>query len=301
MRDSVAVILLSWVWVRIDDGVFVEHLAVRLIFRQALKVGDLVYNFRFDLAQSFGHLLVRQTTLVTTAVVEPRLGTVLWHNIIATSLWALNARLEIVRAAISVSFLSESWIVRTMLALFVVLGFRLPLSNASSCVSFKLVLQSESSLILLCNSLLTGESWFLAARAPTSGTRWGKAHNDGNRHLISHLITPSLWALHLWWVLYNWALLRKILSPSDSSSVFDSYMGIWVDVIAKLKASSVLVLSAPVSVALMLIRSSVVAHRDVALALDMWPDWRNIVHCSVSVRAISSQGYGSCHGGLDHR
>ena len=135
--------------------------------------------------------------MVTTAVVEPGLSLVLWHKVVATSLWALNAWLVVVRTAISVSILSESWILRAVLSLFVVLGFRLPLSNASCCMSFKLLLHGESNLILLLKSLLTGESWLFAARAPTAGPRWGKVHNDGNRHFISHLVAPSLWGLYL--------------------------------------------------------------------------------------------------------
>lgn len=63
----------------------------------------------------------------------------------------------------------------------------------------------------------------------------------------------------------------KVFASTDSSTLSNGH--IRANIIAKLKAATVEVLTTAVSVALMMVRRAMVGHWDIALPLDVRPDW----------------------------
>jgi len=122
---------------------------------------------------------------------------------VTTSLVPHSPGLEIIGTAIRMSYWSELFNLRALIRPFLLI------SDSNSCMSFKLLLQRRvRNFIRLLRSLLTSQSWF-AARAPTTGARWAKVHDYGNRQLISHLVASSLIALFL----FFWGLLSIDVLP----------------------------------------------------------------------------------------
>lgn len=199
-----------------------------------------------------------------------------WDDVFAVLHWAGLSGHESVRTF--VSHLAESRVVRALLARLVL---SLPLlSDASSCVS--LLLDDLAGVTLLL-SLLARKSRHLAAGTTATGTWWAEIHHDCGWPFIVHLIAPPL--LMLLWLLViirgRNLVLSKVFPSAYTSSVSDA--SVLVTLVAKLKASPVVILLTLVAIAFKLVRWAVVRHWDIALAWNVLPHWRNIVLRGVSI------------------
>lgn len=193
---TVAVILLCWVRVCIDNWILVKHLAVRLVLCQALEVGDLVFDLRFDFGEFLWHTLVRQAVPRAVTVVEASVVLVRWHDMLAVFHGAHLASRVIVRAL--VRHLTESWIVRAVLAhLMRLLATFLPDTSGYMPLLLLVNLAGIVLFISLLKSFLARKSRLLTAGTVATGTRWTEIHDDGDWLFVSYLIAPSLLFLML--------------------------------------------------------------------------------------------------------
>ena len=78
----------------------------------------------------------------------------------------------------------------------------------------------------------------------------------------------------------------KVFASTDSSTF--AYGNIGADIVAKLKATTVVVFTIAVPVTLMLIGRSMVRHWNIALTRDVRSDRRHVFHRCVGVRVVSS-------------
>lgn len=105
MRARVPVVLLCRVRVRVNDGVFTEHLAVLLVFGQTPKVRNLVLDLGLDSLEAAIQFLARQPALTSMVVGKPRLRLVFGDQVASVR---LRAGLVLKRIVASLVLLSES-------------------------------------------------------------------------------------------------------------------------------------------------------------------------------------------------
>ena len=85
--------------------------------------------------------------------------------------------------------------------------------------------------------------------------------------LILHLLLVLVW--------------HHILPSTDASALLRAKF------VRKLKAATIRIISTSVAVYLVVSGRTLVGHRDVALAVDFWSNWRDIIHGCIGIRAVS--------------
>ena len=285
----------------VHDRIFVEHLPVGLIPRKRLIVRYLRLNLRLNFAQVFGQFAFWKLIPFAVVVCKARLSFILWYDVILEPLRAHLSTLNRIARAPMRHLPVCSWCSGRCLVVSLKL---LPVTYSLSgtlgwllLVFVKIVdLPWDRYSIHFLFLVLAGEARHLSVRTGAARLRWAKLHGHGTRHLVSHLVSPPLWAAldllsrPVSGMLFVLLLLSRlpVSSPPNPDPIF--LLSLYhasrlLHFIPKLEAAPIIhIATAVIAVQFLLSGRASVRHWLIRVTIDFASDRRRIAHCSVGVR-----------------